>query len=776
MFNGPAVVARFGFRKLVVLAAVILGLLAPSAASASITSVFGSVPCTTQGSGQRWCGNSAGTTVLSWDGTPIDVSAAFPPASGSDNNYPVVGIYHGYGGTKILPSSSTAQRWLAQGYAVFSITDRGFGGSCGTKSAVFGTPPCEHGYVHLMSRAYEVRDVQYLLGLLVDEGLINPQKIGATGGSYGGGMSSQLGSLKDRVQLPNGELIPWASPEGTPMKIAATAPEFTWTDLAQSLQPNGSNLDYVAYAPYSGVLGNHEFGIQKQNWTTNLYFGGLLAGGFYAPPGVDPEANLTEWFNFNSTGGPYDSQPLAVQQEAQLPNHGAYYTNLSQPPAPALMENGWNDDLFPVDQSVDYYNKVRTAYPTAAINLFAVDLGHNPRSSNAPSAVDVGKLVAAENAWFRFYVKGEGSEPAAAHGGVTAITSVCPVGTSSSGHEYTAKDWASLAPGEIRLEGAAEQTIQAPGTPPQTPFTSGTVCATEVAGENASAATYKLAPAPAAGFTIAGSPTVIGEFSTPGVNDQVIARLYDVNEAEGGTKRLIGRGIYRPINPGGGFTKQVFQIHPQGWNVAAGHVVKLELLLQDSTYARNSSTPQSIQVKNLELRLPTIEAPGSDGGLVQTPLPKYLPPGYTLALGNYTRVITGTVKEPLSVQDGEVVKLASTGRITGPVTVEAGGAFDVEGGTVSAPVTANKAARLFFCGARISGRVTAADGTGPVVIGGPGCPGNTITAPLTATANTAGVLIEGNVIKGSLTVMGNSGGTTVDHNSVSGPINVAGNG
>ena len=130
-----------------------------------------------------------------------------------------------------------------------------------------------------MSRAYEVRDVQYLLGLLADEGVINPQEIGANGGSYGGGMSLQLGSLKDRVQLPNGELIPWVSPKGTPMKIEATAPEVPWTDLSQSLQPNGSNLDYVANAPYSGVLGNHEFGIQKRNWNESLYFGGLALGG-----------------------------------------------------------------------------------------------------------------------------------------------------------------------------------------------------------------------------------------------------------------------------------------------------------------------------------------------------------------------------------------------------------------------------------------------------------------------------------------------------------------
>ena len=778
MVSRTSVVDRFGVRKLVALSVVILGLLAPSAASASITSVFGTVTCETQGSGQRWCGNSGlkpgeGTMVPSWDGTPIDVSVAFPPASGSDNNYPVVGIYHGYGGTKIRPSSLTAQRWLAQGYAVFSITDRGFGESCGTKSPVIKTPACANGYIHLMSRAYEVRDVQYLLGLLADEGVINPQEIGANGGSYGGGMSLQLGSLKDRVQLPSGELIPWVSPKGTPMKIEATAPEVPWSDLSQSLQPNGSNLDYVANAPYSGVLGNHEFGIQKRNWNESLYFGGLIAGGFYAPPPAEPEANITEWFGFNSTGGPYNGLPLAVQQETQLPNHGAYYTNLSEPPAPALMQNGWNDDLFPADQTVDYYNKVRASYPTAAMKLFYFDAGHNPRSSTNVSLIDGGKLQAAQNAWFAYYVKGEGSEPAGAHGGVTAITSVCPVG--GSGKEYDAANWASLAPGEIRLNGAAEQTIQAPGTAPATPFTSGTVCSTQAAGENASAATYKLAPAPAEGLTIAGSSTVIGEFSTPAVNDQVIARLYDVNEPEGGTQQLIGRAVYRPISPGGGFTKQVFQLHPQAWNVAAGHVVKLELLVQDSTYARSSSSPQSIQVKNLELRLPTTEPPGSDGGLVQSPLPKYLPPGYTLALGNYTQIITGTVRGPLVVKSGQVVKLASTGKISGPVTVEAGGAFDIEGGTVSGPVTANKAARLLLCGATISGPVAATNGTGPVVIGGPACPGNTIAGPVTATGNTAGVLIEGNVIKGPLTVTGNSGGTTVTNNTVFGPLTVTGN-
>jgi hypothetical protein len=627
------------FWKTLVLAGVILGaLIAPSMASATITQIFGSVSCATQTAtataGQRWCGTSAGTTVPSFDGTPIDVTMAFPAESGADNNYPVVGIYHGWGGTKITPSSTSVQRWVAQGYAVFSMTDRGWGSSCGSPSKPANSlkaAPCERGYIHLMSRKYEVRDAQTMLGKLADEGLINPQEIGANGGSYGGGMSLQLGSLKDRVELLNGELVPWTSPEGKPMKIAATAPEYPWSDIAQALQPNGSSLDYVANDPYNGI--NHEFryGIEKNNWNNSLYTAGALLG-YYAPTSAeDPEANIVNWHNFNITGGPYDGQPLAIQQEENLPYHGAYYTPLNESPAPAIMENGWNDDLFPVDETVRYYNKVRSVYPNQPMKLFYMDLGHNPRSASTVSTGDLAKLTNAQNKWFKFFVKGEGGEPGEAHGGVTAITSFCPQSASGSGTEYDASDWASLAPGEVHFSSAAEQTIQSPGTAPANAFTSGTVCTTQASGDNASAAEYKLPAAPASGYTLAGATTVIGEFSTPAATDEVIARLYDVNVAAS-TEQLIGRQTLRPLNPGGGFTKTVFQLHPQAWNVAAGHVVKLELLSSDSTYARNSNSQHSVAVKNLEIRVPTIDAPGSAEGLVQTPLPKYLPAGYTLAL------------------------------------------------------------------------------------------------------------------------------------------------
>ena len=161
------------------------------------------------------------------------------------------------------------------------MTDRGWGESCGRQPSRADTR-CASGYIRLMHNAYEVRDAQYLLGQLADDGVIDPQKIGATGGSYGGGMSIALGALRNRMQLPDGSLVPWTSPLGKPMSIAATVPEFTWSDLATALNPNGSSLDYVVDAPYLG--GGHRFGIQKQNWNGSLFLAGQFLG-YYAPAG-----------------------------------------------------------------------------------------------------------------------------------------------------------------------------------------------------------------------------------------------------------------------------------------------------------------------------------------------------------------------------------------------------------------------------------------------------------------------------------------------------------
>ena len=107
---GPA--ARCAVAALAVLAFLAF---AP-AANAAITSVFSStpapIPCAVQGSGVRLCdqtiaGNPGGTarsTIKTFDGVPIDVRVAFPPepASGPDGPYPLIMLFHGYAGSKLV--------------------------------------------------------------------------------------------------------------------------------------------------------------------------------------------------------------------------------------------------------------------------------------------------------------------------------------------------------------------------------------------------------------------------------------------------------------------------------------------------------------------------------------------------------------------------------------------------------------------------------------------------------------------------------------------------
>jgi predicted acyl esterase len=623
-------------------AAAVATLAAVAPAHAAIPAVFTDAPtpvnCVVQtGSssmaGQRHCTGATGpnnvSTVPSFDGTPIDVTVTLPPApaGGADGNYPVIGVFHGYGGQKFAPSSSTVQRWAGRGYAVLSITDRGFWASCGALVPT-GPGPCEDGYIRLMSNAYEIRDVQHLLGLLADEGVIHPTRIGATGGSYGGGMALQLGALKNRVQLEDDSLVPWTSPNGTPMAIAATAPEYTWSDLQASLQPNGSTLDYAAENPYSGPAGDRRFGIQKQLFSTQLYFGGLQAG-YYAPINTDPTANITAWKGLNDTGGPYDGHALAIQQTNEFPNHGGYYTDISEAPAPALLVNGWNDDLFPVNESVRYYNRVRTAHPDAPIKMFHLNIGHTPRGAGTTFA-DIVQVIQEEVAWMDHYVRDRGTEPTDATGGVDVLTTRCVGTTPSNGERHSAENWADLSQGEIRVDGAASQIVDADSAPVETFQTSTTnACVDGPAADTPGAAVYETEPAPAGGFTIAGAPTVVADLTVAGANDAVISRLYDV-DPQAGTAKLIARGVYRPTGVGT-TSRQVFQLAPQAYRIAPGHVVKLELLGEDQPFVRKSTGQNDVAVGNLELRLPTADAPGAAGGLIQEPAAKVLPTGYTLA-------------------------------------------------------------------------------------------------------------------------------------------------
>jgi fermentation-respiration switch protein FrsA (DUF1100 family) len=609
------------------LSAALLGA-APAPAAYPADVFGGDLTCTAQpASGNvRLCGGPTPT----WDGqTKIDVNVILPPApaSGPDGPYPLIGNFHGWGGSKIGIEEKT-QDWAESGYAVFSMSDRGWGSSCGAMDPdrLLAPTKCAAGYNHLMDDRYEVRDAQFLISVLADEGAAQPQKIGATGYSYGGGISMALAALRDRTMLPDGSLTAWTSPEGKAMAIAAAVPQWPWTDLAYSLMPNGRTLDYVADAPYRGPDGKAPIGVLKTSFVAGLYGLGLGASN-YPPPKADPDADLTTWYTMVNAGEPYDSNPLAAEVVDEITtHHSSYYIDHSRPPAPLLIQNGWNDDLFPVDEAVRFYNRTRTQYPADPISLYLMDDGHQ-RSQNKEA--DEAAFRARQNAWFDHYLKGVGPAPASS---VEALTTKC--GGPSEG-PYTAATWKELAPGEIRLEGPAPQTVApAAGSPAVNgkfdPIGGEGACATAPGADQPGAATYRLAPAPAGGFTLIGSPTIVADISAPGGQSAIAARLLDVTPGPSETEALVARGLLRP---GEGGEEFVFQLHPQAYKFEEGHVAKLELLPDEAPYSRHSNAQAPVEVKNLELRLPVREKPGEGGGIVQEPKPVVVPEGFEAAPG-----------------------------------------------------------------------------------------------------------------------------------------------
>ena len=160
--------------------------------------------------------------------------------------------------------------------------------------------------------------------------------------------------------------------------------------------------------------------------------------------------------------------------------------------------------------------------------MFHLDFGHSPRAG-AISAADRAALTAAENAWLDYYVKGVGSEPADARGGVDILTSKCPV--SGAGTRYHAPSWALLAPGEVRIDGAARaDDRRARHRAEQRVHLRRRLHDDRRAPTTRRAATYKV-PAATSAYTLAGSPTIVAKLDITGANDMVAARLYDVDGA-----------------------------------------------------------------------------------------------------------------------------------------------------------------------------------------------------------------------------------------------------
>jgi len=576
------------------------------------------IPCVAGLDGVRVChGDGVGpkgvdTRMKSFDGVPLALYVTLPPAppSGPDGPYPLMILSHGWGDPPTGPDDGqyggpTAREWAKEGVAVVQLAARGWGNSCGALNSRFlNLFACASGYVRQDDFRYEIRDAQYVAGLLVDEGIADPNHIGANGESYGAGASLGLATLNDRIMNLDGSLSPWTSSKGTPLHIAAAAPFAGWSDET-ALSPNGRPLG--SQPPNHPAL----YGVQKMSISRGLFQVGAQ-GAYYPPPGAD--IDVVQDFATATAGEPYDRPLVQSLLRSSARFHASYYLLAGifgaprRAPAPLFLGEGFTDDVFWADQTLAYYDTLRALYPAAPVELMFGDIGHQ-RAQSKPA--DLAMMKGKIHAFLAYYLRGVGPKPP---NDVTVLTQTCPK-SAPSGGPFTATSWAALQTGAVGYASKPAQTILSTGGDPQVakhfdPVSGGLSCTSaSAAGEGKGVATYRL-PAPTGqGYTLLGSPVITADLKVTGDGAYIAGRLVDVDLAAN-TKTLVARGAYR-IDPKAPNGRQTFQLSANGWRFAPGHVAQLELLGRDAPFLRPSNGTFSITVSNLELKLPVHEAGGT---------------------------------------------------------------------------------------------------------------------------------------------------------------------
>jgi predicted acyl esterase len=600
------------------LVAIVLMAALASTAAAADPQPFGH-SCTAQDS-VRFCptANSA-QRVPTFDGVPLDVDVTLP---GQGNGpFPTIVMLHGWGGSKTDFESSTPQGngsttydynnnyYAKLGYAVVNYTARGFGNSCGGGPSGDHSGACGQGYIRLADTRYEARDTQYLLGMLVDEGITKPNAIGVTGISYGGGQSMELAFLNDKIRKPDGTLAPWRSPDGTPLHIAASYPRWPWSDLVDALLPNGRFMD-TGVAPEGQSL--NPIGVAIQSYVSGLFALGKVSGYYCgdAPastPCTNRDANLPMSFAEIQAGQPLNADAKAALKET-YEDHDAYalrFVDGHSRPAPLLIENGWTDDLFPPEHALRAYNYLRSAYGDFPVSLQFGDLGHS-RGSNKAATNQYLNGQAARFFAARLLNYGHGPAP----GSVTTFSQACPA-TTPDGGPYKAPTWEALQSPGVTFGANGARTFTSAGGNPQVakdfdPI-AGTSDSCKMIAKTHEANTANYQHSFSSPMTMMGMPTVHANIDTTGNFGQIDARLWDIR---GGQQRLISRGVYSLRNNQSG--RIAFQLHGNGWRFAKGDVAVLQLLGKDSPYYQASNRPFSVKVTDLRVSLPKL-AGGSAG-------------------------------------------------------------------------------------------------------------------------------------------------------------------
>lgn len=202
-------------------------------------------------------GMTMDVTLTSDTGDDADITFTMhePDVVVPGETYPLMLHSHGYGGSReaARPDSGLLGRFLANGYYLISIDERGHGDSGGTIRIL--DPDLEGqdllqvldwAETNLDQLAY--RDDGPTMSTLMD----NPV-VGAVGGSYGGGYQHLIHAIDDKHRLD------------------AIAPDITWNDLRYSLFSGGVFKTF--WATLLSALGNAPGNTQDQEVNEGLVNG-----------------------------------------------------------------------------------------------------------------------------------------------------------------------------------------------------------------------------------------------------------------------------------------------------------------------------------------------------------------------------------------------------------------------------------------------------------------------------------------------------------------------
>ena len=577
----------------------------------------------------------------------LDVNVALPDRKRHPRprrGYPLIVLMHSCCSGSKLDWHGTidarGERWhytdawfAARGYVVLSYTSRGFVDGHGRGST---------GEAQLGHRAYEVNDLQYLAGLLAEDPFfgVNPERVVVSGSSYGAGVAWLALTDPD-----------WKSPrKRIPMKLAAVAPKYGWTDLTHSLVPNGHyRHDEVAPADPNLALSRNPVGAPKRSLLTALFASLTL------PPAIDQS------FDCLTSATPLEANPLCGDMlgvlDSFIRERSAYFQTRflgriahdAEARVPVFSAGSFSDQLFPLGEHRRMATALRSIVPSYPIQEYYGDYGHlvqnkanewgdvcdrnrhvcrvsdYKRGFNRPP-VRFARLGATTrlNRFIDHYAKPPGNpRQARPQHDVTVALQTCPQNAGDGwpldepGERFNAPLFGELARNRWLVELAGDQETTADvepnphaseADPVANASANGASCPAHTASAGAGVATYDSEEL-AGDITMIGQTRVTATVAGAAAGAQLNARLYD--RLPDGTQVLVDRGVHSLADDSGTVE---FDLHGNGWRFEQGHRLRVELAQDDDPYVRPPDQPGTITVSAVQLSVPIREiAPGDPG-------------------------------------------------------------------------------------------------------------------------------------------------------------------